>query len=68
MLKDEGYDFKADIWSLGVMLFLLITGLFPFEEKNIMKLRMKILQHDLSYNAKGWCHFSDAAKVRDQSD
>ena len=28
------YDSKADIWSLGVMTYIILTGKAPFEGKN----------------------------------
>jgi serine/threonine protein kinase len=30
IIKDQPSDFKADIWSLGVMLYALISSNVPF--------------------------------------
>lgn len=38
VLKGETYNMKADIWSLGVVLFQMIFGKCPFESKSIAKL------------------------------
>jgi serine/threonine protein kinase len=33
MIKDEFYDLKADIWSFGVVVYLLLFGGFPYIAK-----------------------------------
>ena len=30
IMHGASYNYKADIWSVGGMLFTLITGVFPF--------------------------------------
>jgi serine/threonine protein kinase len=30
MLKGDGYDAKADVWSLGVIVYALMFGIFPY--------------------------------------
>jgi len=62
MLSEKGYDLKIDMWSIGIMLYLLITGHFPFEDKNSLKLRSIILTGKISWDYKGWNLFSEQAK------
>ena len=35
ILKNEGYDFSIDVWSLGVLLYELIHSHSPFVEKDL---------------------------------
>lgn len=47
MLKGEIYTIKADIWSLGVVLFQMIYGRCPFESKSIAKLINMLNEEDI---------------------
>ena len=35
ILKGRPYTQKADIWSMGVLLYEMLYGFMPFEAKNI---------------------------------
>jgi hypothetical protein len=60
VLADKGYDGRAaDIWSAGVILFVLMAGYLPFDEPHMSKLFAKIQKAEFSYPA--W--FSAPAKA-----
>lgn len=47
VLNKRGYDgVKADIWSCGVILFVLLAGYLPFHDSNLMEMYKKISRGD----------------------
>ncbi|XP_019058887.1 PREDICTED: CBL-interacting serine/threonine-protein kinase 23 isoform X2 [Tarenaya hassleriana] len=59
VINNKGYDgAKADLWSCGVILFVLMAGYLPFEDPNLMSLYKKIFKAD--FTCPPW--FSTSAK------
>uniref|UniRef100_A0A7N0T418 non-specific serine/threonine protein kinase n=1 Tax=Kalanchoe fedtschenkoi TaxID=63787 RepID=A0A7N0T418_KALFE len=59
VINNKGYDgAKADLWSCGVILFVLMAGFLPFEDSNLVALYKKI--HKADFTCPPW--FSSNAK------
>ncbi|CAH8336914.1 unnamed protein product [Eruca vesicaria subsp. sativa] len=59
VLSDKGYDgAAADVWSCGIILFVLMAGYLPFDEPNLMTLYKRICKAEI--NCPPW--FSPGAK------
>ncbi|KAK3128038.1 hypothetical protein QOZ80_7AG0581780 [Eleusine coracana subsp. coracana] len=53
VINRKGYDgAKADIWSCGVILFVLLAGFLPFHDKNLMDMYKKIGKAE--FKCPGW--------------
>jgi len=49
IFANKPYDKSCDLWSVGVITYILLTGLFPFADKNPMKLYEKITNVDYNW-------------------
>ncbi|GMN49895.1 hypothetical protein TIFTF001_019054 [Ficus carica] len=50
ILRKKGYDgAKADIWSCGVVLFVLLAGYLPFRDENVVKLYRKLFKAEFEF-------------------
>ncbi|KAJ6694906.1 CBL-INTERACTING PROTEIN KINASE 16 [Salix koriyanagi] len=50
VLRKKGYDgAKADTWSCGVILFVLLSGHLPFRNENPMRMYVKILKAEYKF-------------------
>ncbi|KAA6391415.1 MAG: putative Calcium/calmodulin-dependent protein kinase type 1 [Streblomastix strix] len=62
VLSRKGYGAECDLWSLGVIMFVLLCGFPPFFDENDMKLYEKIQKGKYEFVSPYWDPISKQAK------
>eukprot|EP00483_Globobulimina_turgida_P013445 UN13469 len=59
--KNE-YNYKCDIWSLGIILYILLVGYQPFKANCVTLLYKEIIRGNYHFKSKAWSNISSEAK------
>ncbi|CAG5129445.1 unnamed protein product [Candidula unifasciata] len=62
VLKGAKYFKSCDMWSVGVITYILLCGYEPFYDENQMAMFKKILKGDYTFDSPWWDDVSDNAK------
>lgn len=62
VLIRKAYTNSVDMWALGVVSYILLSGTMPFEDENRTRLYRQILKGKYSYSGEPWPSVSNLAK------
>jgi calcium/calmodulin-dependent protein kinase I len=62
ILMRQAYDQMSDMWSVGCIVFLLLSGNLPFMGRSQKELFRKIVSGKYEFDDDDWCEISDDAK------
>lgn len=62
ILKGKAYGMEVDLWSVGVIVYILLCGFPPFYDDNNAALFEQIKAGDFEFPSPYWDDVSDAAK------
>jgi len=62
LISQQEHGRPVDIWSVGVVTYILLCGYRPFVDSNTMRLNAKIRQGEFQFSEKDWKDVSTEAK------
>ena len=64
VLQGKPYDKSVDLWSIGIITFLLLCGYLPFDDKHSEReIARQTIQDPVPYESKIWSKLSPEAKT-----
>ena len=63
VLKRKGYGPQVDMWSMGVITYILLCGYPPFYHENNQELFQQIMKGEYEFDSPHWDDISDDAKA-----
>jgi len=61
VIRQEEYGREIDIWAVGVITFVLLSGALPFYHQVLHKLYRQIVERDISFPDEAWRNVSKGA-------
>jgi serine/threonine protein kinase len=61
VIKQEEYGREIDIWAVGVIVYVLLSGSLPFFHNVLHKLYRQIVERDVSFPEQAWKNVSKGA-------
>lgn len=62
VLLRQPYGPEADLWSLGVIVYIMLVGYPPFDDKDLVQLVKKIKYRPVSFDGPEWTLISEEGK------
>lgn len=62
ILLQRSYDKSVDLWSLGVIVHLMLSGTLPFDSEDDREIARKTIYDEVSLSHPIWKNISDDAK------
>jgi len=62
IILNKGYNSKCDMWSLGVILFIMLVGYQPFAADTLPEIYKVILKGKANFKSKRWSTVSKEGK------
>jgi serine/threonine protein kinase len=62
LFKKKTYNEKVDIWSIGVITYMLLSGCAPFDGRDQAEVKKKVIEKEPNLESKFIRHISEEAK------
>lgn len=62
LFKKKTYNEKVDIWSIGVITYMLLSGCAPFDGRDQAEVKKKVIEKEPNLENKFIKHISNDAK------
>lgn len=62
LVMDSGYDQRVDVWSLGCLMYILLSGQPPFKGNNKEEIGHSVMNTEPAFNTAEWRKISAEAK------